>query len=186
MKTPSIRIVVTVAAALAAGHLQAQTVSATATLSDVPGTAGVFDYTLTVFNTGTAPIEGVWYGWLPGGNTLPSDPTAPGSLSAWSPTLSGGNSIMFQGNSSDAIGAGQSGIFTFDSTSTLAQMTSGTTGPGATGASVAFATTIGFTGNSPGVSAEFTPTAVPEPSTVGLFALGSAGMLARGWRKLRR
>jgi hypothetical protein len=31
-----------------------------------------------------------------------------------------------------------------------------------------------------------TVTAVPEPSTLGMFAMGSIGLLASGWRKLRR
>ena len=59
-------------------------------------------------------------------------------------------------------------------------MTSGTNSE-----SVAYAGTIGFTGNASGVSEEFTPTAVPEPSTFGLIIAGAIGFLGAGWRRLR-
>jgi hypothetical protein len=186
MKLFSSRFVLTVAAGLAACGLQAQSISATGTLSETPGTGGNFDYTLTVANTGSIPIEGVWYGWTTSGNNLPSTPTVPASTSGWAAALFSSTSIQYQGNATDAIAAGKSETFTFDSTSTLTQLTTGTVGGVATGESVVYAGTIGFTGNSPGVSEVFTPTAVPEPSSLGLFAFGSFSLLAGGWRKLRR
>src|ERR1039457_3392677 len=99
-KLISSRLVLTLVAGLAACGLQAQTsnVVATATLSDVPGTGGLFDYTLTVHNTGTGEIDAVWYAWIPGGNTSPTALTVPFSTSGWSATVSGSTSIQFQGS----------------------------------------------------------------------------------------
>jgi hypothetical protein len=184
-KLISLRLALAAAAGFAAINLHAQgTVAATATLSGVL-VSSVYDYTLSVKNTGTVPLQGIWYGWIPGSFDLPSSPTSPASTSGWSASVSG-DSIQYQGNSGDAIPVGGTGIFTFDSTSTPMAMTTGTVGPAATGESVAYAGTIGFTGNSSGVSAEFTPTlaAVPEPSTYGLVLTGALGMLGATRRKL--
>jgi PEP-CTERM motif len=172
-----------VAASLAASSLQALpptgTISASATLSDVQ-VGSTYDYTLTLQNTGSLGIESFWYGWTTSGNNLPSNPTTPGNSLGWANTLDG-NSIKFTGNSSDALAPNSSATFTFDSTSTPAQMTAG-----AAGESVAYVGPIDFTQNSPGdSSAVFAPTAVPEPSTLGLLAIGMAGWSAAAWRKSR-
>ena len=44
----------------------AQQVAATGTFTDVAGTGGNFDYTLTLDNTGTEAIQSFWMGWIPG------------------------------------------------------------------------------------------------------------------------
>jgi len=41
-------------------------------------------------------------------------------------------------------------------------------------------------GSNPALTFGATVTAVPEPSSLGLFAMGGFGLLASGWRKLRR
>jgi hypothetical protein len=131
-------------------------------------------------NTGTIPIESLWYGWTTSGNNLPSSPMIAGNSLGWVNSLSG-NSIKYTGNSGDALAPNNSATFTFDSTSTPAQITAGTSGE-----SVAYAGAIDFTQNSPGdSSAVFSPTlvATPEPSTLGLFAAGLLGLSAAGWRK---
>jgi PEP-CTERM motif len=186
MKLNSLRFALIAAAcALAAGKVQAQTVNASATLSGVL-VSGTYDYTLTVHNTGSTALEGLWYGWIPGAFDLPSTPTTAASTSGWSASVSGA-SIQFQGDGTDSIAAGGTGIFTFDSTSSPTAMTTGVNGGAPTGESVAYAGTIGFTGNSTGVSQEFTPTlaSVPEPSTTALIVTGTLGLFAAGRRKLR-
>jgi hypothetical protein len=179
-KLISLRFALAVAAGFAAIDLQAQ-VDATATLSGVL-VGSTYDYTLTVHNTGTLPIEALWYGWIPGFLDLPSTPTTALSASGWSNTVVG-TSIQFQGFAGNAIAAGGSGTFTFDSTSTPTAMTTGSNGGAPTGDSVAYAGTV----NASAASPDFQPTlaAVPEPSTFGLIIAGSLGLVATGWRRFR-
>jgi hypothetical protein len=185
MKTPliSIRFALALAAGLAASSLQAQpTITASATLSDVQ-VGSTFDYTMTLHNTGTMPIESLWYGWTLSGPNLPSNPSNAGNSLGWVNSLDG-NSIQWTGSSVTALTAGNSATFTFDSTSTPAQMTAG-----AAGESVAYFGGIDGSQNTPGDSSPvFAPTltTVPEPSTSALLAIGLAGWMATGWRKLRR
>ena len=176
----SIRFALALAAGLAAFSVQATgTISASATLSDVQA-GSVYDYTLTLQNTGTIPIQSLWYGWTTSGNNLPSSPTSAGNSLGWVNTLSGA-SIKYVGNAGNALAPNNSATFTFVSSSTPAQMIAGSAGQ-----SVAYAGGIDFTQNSPGdSSAVFAPalTAVPEPSTLSLLAIGLAGWSAAGWRK---
>ncbi len=73
MNTKSFLTSILFALVLAAGFgessLKAQ--SAIATLADVQA-GSIFDYTLTLKNTGTIPLESLWYGWTIAGNNLPA------------------------------------------------------------------------------------------------------------------
>jgi hypothetical protein len=163
------------------------TISASATLAET-GTAGSeFEYSLTIDNTGTVPINAVWYGWVQGSFDLPSVPTTFGAPTGWN-SIGDGDSIQFENSTGSAIAPGAFGTFTFESTSTLSAMTTGTTDGAPTGSSVAYANDNGpstFGENQPGVSSgPFQPTAVPEPSTLGLLATGLASMSA--WLGRRR
>lgn len=175
----SIRFALVVVAGFGVSSLRAQ--DATATLADVQN-GSTFSYTLTLRNTGTIPLEGLWYAWTTLGNNLPSIPTNPGNSLGWANTVVT-NSIQYQGNAGDALAPNSSAIFTFDSTSTPAQIT---TPP--SGESVAYAGAIHFTQNVPGDSSPvFSPAlvAVPEPSIFGLFAIGLAGCSAAASRRVR-
>ena len=169
----SIPFTLVAVAGFGVSSLKAQ--DATATLADVQ-TGNSFSYTLTLQNTGNIPLEGLWYAWTTSGNNLPSIPANPGNSLGWVNTVVT-NSIQFQGNPGDALAPNNSAIFTFDSTSTPAQIT---TSP--SGESVAYAGAIHFTQSVPGDSSPvFSPTlvAVPEPSIFGLFAIGLAGLFGR-------
>ncbi len=159
------------------GHAQ----SASATISDVP-VAGGYDYTILLDNTGTFNLQSFWYGWTASGNNLPSNPSTAGNSLGWANVLSG-NSIMW-GNSSDTpLAPGHTGSFTFFSSSTPSAIT---TAP--SGESVAYVGSIDFSQGTPGDSTGiFSPTlvATPEPSSIALLAIGSLGLLATGWRRLR-
>jgi hypothetical protein len=153
--------------------------NASATISDV-SVAGGFDYTIVLTDTGSTSLDSFWYGWTTVGNNLPSDPTTAGNSLGWANTLSG-NSIMWTGGT--AIGVGGSGTFTFFSTSTPTQIT---TAP--SGVSVAYVGGIDFSeGNGTTSTPGFSPVLVasPEPSTAALLGIGSLGLLAIGWRKVR-
>jgi hypothetical protein len=175
------RFAVVATAGLAAGSLHAQTISASATLTETGTSGSEFDYTLTLDNTGTVPINSLWYGWVPGSFDLPSSPTSITALSGWSGDADG-NSIQFENGTGSAIAPGTFGSFTFETTFGPAAMTSGMNDGKPTGSSVAYASPTGpatFGENQPGVSSgPIVPTlqSVPEPSTFGLLATGLTGM----------
>jgi len=62
------------ALAMAAGLVVAAESShaqgAMATISDVAAGGGVFDYTITLQNTGTTALDSFWYAWTVAGNNL--------------------------------------------------------------------------------------------------------------------
>ena len=169
-----------VAASLAATTTSSRAQGAVATISGVQ-VGGVFDYTIILQNTGSVNLNSFWYGWTTSGNNLPSIPTSPGNSLVWGNSVVG-NSIEWINSSGTALLAGHTGVFTFASTSTPAQMTAGIAGQ-----SVAYVGGIDFSQNVPGDStAVFAPVLiVPEPSALGLLLVGSLGWLATGWRKLR-
>ena len=152
-----------------------------ATISDV-AVSGGYDYTILLQNTGSTSLNSFWYGWTQGGNNLPSVPSGPANSLGWGNSVVG-NSIEWVNSSGTTLAPGFSGTFFFFSSSTPTLMT---TPPH--GGSVAYVNGIDFsqgvTGDSTGA---FSPTLVttPEPSSAALLAIGSLGLLACSWRKLR-
>jgi hypothetical protein len=168
-----------VAVALGVSNLSshAQQVAATATFTDVTGTGGNFDYTVTLDNTGTEAIESFWLGWIPGAFDVAS-PSNAGNNLGWSSSLDG-NSVQYGGSSTSAIGLGDSGMFTFDSTTTPAEIEAVTANAGAS-------TAYGVDDpNQLSFSLDGTHTAtfdlsvqtVPEPSSFAFFAAGLIAFL---------
>lgn len=183
-KLIQIGLSLSVAAALAASTLssQAQNVNVTTSLSSVPGAGGVFDYTLTLDNTGPEAIESFWLGWVPGSFNV-ANPSSPGNNLGWSSTLAG-SSIQYGGTAGTALAAGHSGSFTFDSTTTPAEFTAQTLQAGQSTAYGVNAANgqLSFT-LSPPDTATFGLTVVPEPSTFAILALGSLVFLGVRRRK---
>jgi hypothetical protein len=155
---------------------QAQDVTVSGTLTDVAAGGGVFDYTLTLKNTGSESIEGLWLGWALSSSPVFNvvNPTAAGNNLGWASVVDG-NSVQYGGSSSETtLAPGSLGTFTFNSTSTPAQFTSG-----AAGQSVAYgvaASQFAIEDNTQH-SVEFSPALVPEPSTYWLFFTGLTGFL---------
>jgi hypothetical protein len=173
-KLISNRFAIAVAAGLAATTVSSHAQSATATISGLAAGGGVFDYTITLKNTGTTSLDSFWYAWTLGGNNLSAAISNPGSSLGWVDTaLEGNTSISWEGNSGNTLGMGQTATFTFDSTETPTAIT---TSP--SGESVAYVSGTGpntFGQNSPGsASPVFSPTlvAAPEPSSLGLLVAG--------------
>jgi hypothetical protein len=76
--------------------LMAESASAQLALVSTTGTAGspVYNYDVTVTNTGTTPIGTFWMGWMPGFDFLPTKPSSVSSPSGWTDTITGsGNSF---------------------------------------------------------------------------------------------
>jgi hypothetical protein len=179
LKSISFAIAILVASAVCS---RAQ--SAIATISGTPIGGGIFDYTVTLQNTGSFNLNSFWYGWIQFEDDLPSAPSNAGNSLGWDNDLSG-DSIMWINNagSSAALLPTDSATFTFQSASTPAQMTSGIAGE-----SVAYVGVIDDSQSQAGDSTGIiTPTlvAAPEPSSLSLLAVGSLGLLAAGWRKIR-
>jgi hypothetical protein len=165
--SPSIRLALALAIGLALSAVSAHAQSASATISYT--TAGAnYDYTVTLFDTGTTDLNGFWYGWTQGGNNLPSDPTSLGNSLGWN-NIPDGNSVMWANSTGTALAPGQSGTFTFVSSSSPTAMT---TSPA--GESVAYVHGIDFSQGSSGDSTGvFSPTlVVPEPSSLAFLASG--------------
>ncbi len=174
------QLAIVVAAGLAASTVSSQAQSASATISGVAVTGG-YDYTIILQNTGTYSLNSFWYGWIQFLNDLPSLPSSPANSLGWA-NLVAGNSIQWANSTGTALAPGQSGTFTFMSTSTPAQMTAGIAGE-----SVAYVNGItasqGVAGDSTGI---FAPVLVPapEPSTLGLLMAGLV-VVGIASRKLR-
>lgn len=58
----------------------------------------VFNYDISLTNTGTTPIGTFWFGWIPDENLLPSLPAAESNPNGW------GSSVTGSGNSLDGAG----------------------------------------------------------------------------------
>jgi hypothetical protein len=180
-KLISIQSALVVAAALAASTVSSYAQSATATISDVAA-GGNFDYTITLKNTGASSLNAFWYGWTLGGNNLPSVPLSAANSLGWNNDISG-NSIMWINSSGSALTPGQSGTFSFVSSSSPAAIT---TAP--SGESVAYVGGIDFTQGATGDSTGmFSPTlvAAPEPASLSLMLVGAIGGLVAARRKFR-
>jgi hypothetical protein len=177
LKVSSLPLRFALAAAIAAANISSLAQNVTASLIGVPA-GSAYNYTLTLNNTGTTVLNSFWYGWTTSGNNLPSVPTSAGNSIGWHNGVFG-NSIEWINSTGTSLAPGQSGVFTFVSTSTPTQIT---TLPA--GESVAFVNGIELNQNVPGHSTPvFSPTlgTVPEPSS---FALAIAGSLS--WWVVRR
>jgi hypothetical protein len=153
-------------------NLYAGTLSATATFTDTPGSPGVFDYDLTLNNTGTTGIGTFWFAWIPGDNFMTVAPTDVQSPAGWTANIIPGFSIQWLDSGSLSQGTSQSG-FEFESTLTPAQLEGPSIIP-----SDPVATSFVYIGapfNDPGFQLVATPaqtTSTPEPGTIVLTALG--------------
>ena len=163
----SVRLALAFAAGLGLSTASSHAQDATATISDVAA-GGNFDYTVTLFDSGTTDLRSFWYGWTTSGNNLPSDPTSAANSLGWANNLDA-NSIQWEAGSGTALTPGHSATFTFVSSSSPTAITAGSSGE-----SVAYVNGIDFSQGSPGDSTGvFSPVlATPEPSSAVLFTAG--------------
>jgi PEP-CTERM motif len=177
-KLTSIRFALAVVTMLAASAVcgRAQGELASGTVSGVQS-GGNYDYTIMLNNTSdSVAIGSFWYAWVPGAFYLPSDPTGASAPAGWTASIVL-NSIQFSANSGISLAPGASISFQYVGTFAPSQLT-GTAGN-------SFVYTGGIE-DDPGAFLDVQTVApAPEPSTFGLLAVGSLGLLAGGWRKLR-
>src|SRR5579871_3126942 len=76
-------------------NMSADTLSASATFTDTQPSPGVYDYDLTLNNTGTTDIGTFWFAWIPGANFMTVTPTDIVSPAGWTATVIAGASIQW-------------------------------------------------------------------------------------------
>ena len=64
-------------------------ISATATYTDTLVSPGVYDYSITLNDTGTTTMGTFWFSWIPGTGFLSATPTDITSPTGWTETLKG-------------------------------------------------------------------------------------------------
>lgn len=172
-----------VAPAFAAG------ISATSTYTSAldPTTPGLYDYSLTLNNTGTTTIGTFWFAWVPGGDFLNPAPSAVSQPTGWTDKLIAspqGTSIQWTTLSLLAPGGSLSG-FNFSSTETPVQLLGSV--PSGTGAGDPITTSFVYIAaplKDPGE--QITATAVtPEPASLALLATGLLGGAGSFYRRLK-
>jgi hypothetical protein len=106
-------------------------ISATATYSDSQVSPGVYDYSITLNNTGTTTIGTYWFGWVLGAGFLSAAPTDVDSPAGWTDTVTNGGKAVRWTTTTDLLDPGDSlGGFSFESTETPAQLLLDYAGPG--------------------------------------------------------
>lgn len=164
--------------------VRAQTISASAQITDVPAGGGVFDYTITLDSAAasTTNIQTFWFSWVPGKDFLGTDPASVSPPMGWTDNITHGGAgdgyaIQFV-TSTTPLGPGNSFLFQFASTDTPTALAED---------SVFYDTTpvgTSFVYSGPplsGISDEFVAQVVPEPSAFVLVGLGLIGVWAAGW-----
>ena len=158
----------------AGASLSAGTLSADATFTDSMVSPGVYQYDLTLNNTGSTTIGTFWFSWVPGLGFMTVTPTDIVSPAGWTPAITNsGASIQFV-DSGTLLAAGSSlSGFEFDSTLTPAELEA----PSASNPADPVATSFVYIAapfGDPGFQLVATPaqSAVPEPGTILLTAAG--------------
>ena len=151
--------------------------SASATYTDTQVSPGVYQYDLTLNDTGTTTIGTFWFSWIPGAGFMSATPTNIIAPAGWiEHTTNSGMAIQWATTTSLLTPGGTLSGFIFDSTETPAQFAGVFGGPGlGTGDPVATAFVyVAAPLADPGfqlVATQATAEA-PEPSTLALLLAG--------------
>jgi hypothetical protein len=153
-------------------------ISATGTYTWSELSPGVYDYSITLNDTGTTTIGTFWFSWVPGAGFLSAAPSIVDSPTGWTEKLTNSNKSIQWTTTTDDLDAGMSLTgFSFESTEPPADLLLDYTGSG-TGAGDAVTTSTVYSG-APLVGADdiFVVTQTPEPGTM-LLSLTGLGLAA--------
>jgi hypothetical protein len=160
-----------------------QTETASATLTGVQS-GSLYDYTLTLDNTGPVPIGTFWYAWVPGAFFLPSTPASATAPTGWNADIFHSYSIQYTASSSaDYLAPGSSLNFSFTSTDTPAALAGYSPHDPSDLVGTSYIYSAGPLSDS---GYEFVVQSVPEPSALGWLAAGFLGLAIVQRRKWRR
>jgi hypothetical protein len=168
--------------------IRANGLDATATYTDMMVSPGVFQYDLTLSNTGTTTIGTFWFSWIPADGFMGVTPTNVMSPAGWTAMITNMGASIQWTNPTMPLAMGDSVTgFMFDSTMTPAQFLGTFPGPGLgmgdriTTAFLYIGVPFGNPmGSDPGAQITAMPAAsvsTPEPSTLSLAAI-AMGLLA--------
>jgi hypothetical protein len=164
-------------------------ISATATYAESQISPGVYQYNVTLDNTGTTTIGTFWFSWVPGAGFLSATPSAVLNPAGWSDTITNAGAAIRWTTSNDLLAGGQTlSGFEFDSTETPAQLLGTFAGTG-TGAGDPVTTSFVYIGaafGDPGFQLTATPAQTPEPESLVLTLTGCAFVYFVARRKLGR
>lgn len=155
--------------------------SATATYTATQVSPGLYDYQLTLNNTGTTTIGTFWFAWVPGAGFLTTRPSSVTNPTGWTDVQTNNGAAIQWKTTTDLLGAGSSlSGFSFESTETPAELLLNVAGSGP-GAGQPVTTSFVYIGAplaDPGASlvpAAVAVAATPEPGSVLLMLTGLIG-----------
>ena len=166
-------------------------ISASATLTDTQPTPGVWNYSMTLNNTGTTSVGTFWFAWVPGAGFLTTMPSSISSPAGWTEINTNAGDAIQWTTTSSLLAAGQSlSGFNFTSTESPTQLLGTFAGsPTGAGAGDPDLTSVAYAGAplvgsaSQFVVTEAAPTVTPEPDSL---VLTLTGIGLAGFANLRR
>ena len=150
----------------------AATLAATGQIRNTSLGGGLYNYTITLNNTGTGGLETFWFAWVPGENFLATNPTNIVSPTNWSANITHGGAGDGYGiqwlTSTAPLAAGSSLNFSFQSTDIPTAVAGNSVFYPTTPVGTSFIYSGGPFSDS---GYQFVVASVPEPSDLCLLAL---------------
>jgi hypothetical protein len=168
--------------AVCAATAHATGISATASYSNTEISPGVYDYTITLDNTGTTTIGTFWFSWIPGAGFLSETPTNVDSPTGWTDKLTNSGAAIQWTTTTDLLDPGQTlAGFSFESTETPAELQLDFTGSGTGAGDPVTTSTVYIAAPLADPGDTFVATPTPEPDTL-LLTLTGLGLAAASFK----
>lgn len=171
-----IRFLATILVLFATSNNVSAQILATGQISNTSLGGGLFDYTITVKNTGSTNIETFWFAWIPGAGFMSASPSNVTSPTNWSDILTNSNEAIQWTTTTNPLTPGSSLDFSFESSETPSQMAGFAAPPFASTPVTTSFVYIGAPLADPGD--QFVVESAPEPSALGLLALGALAFIS--------